>query len=103
MRLNEIMGPDGKLLLREDPDAITLFGVPAYIYRNLIRESLRWLVATLRGHESLSLQHANHIWYSFGYISKRFEGYRSPRKRSVMMEVVSFAKALLLKKYKPRS
>jgi glycosyltransferase involved in cell wall biosynthesis len=70
MRLSEMIGPDGSL--REKPTTgPTLFGVPAYIYRELMSEGLYWCKDIAK--ESKRLQHENHICYLTGYIAKRIE------------------------------
>ena len=48
MHLNEIMGSDGRIV-GERPDTITFFGVPAFIYRNLVVETRRWIGASHHG------------------------------------------------------
>jgi glycosyltransferase involved in cell wall biosynthesis len=70
MRLNEIMGPDGRLLEKQT-NAPTIFGVPTYIYRQLMSEGLDWFKTLFQ--ESKRLQHENRICYLIGYITKRLE------------------------------
>lgn len=96
MQLNEIMGPDGRIV-GEPTDLIKLFGVPAFVYRGLFVESLKWLGATLLGRSS-SLRSRNCIWYFLGYIHKRYESNKSQRQRSAALEIGTFIKALLRKK-----
>ena len=96
MRLNEIMGPDGRIV-GERPGKITLFGVPGYIYRDLLVNSLGWIGATLRGRKAASLLCENYIWYSVGYISKRYEQHQA-RNQSSVAEVGSFIRSFLRKK-----
>jgi len=70
MRLDDMMGPDGGL--KEKPmTGPTIFGVPAYFYRQLISEGLYWCKAISQ--ESKRLQHENQICYLIGYITKRIE------------------------------
>jgi len=70
MRLNEIMGSDG-VLMRQQKEARTIFGVPTYIYRQLMSEGVHWFQAIAQ--ESKRLQHENQMYYLVGYIKKRLE------------------------------
>jgi glycosyltransferase involved in cell wall biosynthesis len=70
MRLNELMGPNGRL--RERPtDGPTILGVPTYIFRQLMLEG-RYRCKAI-SEESKRLQHENQICYLTGYITKRIE------------------------------
>ncbi|HYP26931.1 MAG TPA: glycosyltransferase family A protein [Blastocatellia bacterium] len=97
MRLNENMGPDGRIV-GEPPDVVALFGVPGFVYRDLISNSLGWLSSTLRRRRDAALHCENYVWYLMGYISMRYEQNRAQRKHSGLAEVAAFAKALLRKK-----
>ena len=97
MRLNESVSRDGRFV-GELPDLATLFGVPGFVYRRLLTESLRWIAAAARGQSGKSQQHKNHIWYLIGYISKRIEKNAAERKHSSLDEIGSFTKAMLRKK-----
>ena len=97
MRLNESVNAEGQFV-GELPDLATLFGVPGFIYRKLLTESLRWVVTAGRGQKGKSQQHKNHIWYLIGYISKRFEQDAAARKHSSLTEIGAFTKAMLRKK-----
>jgi len=97
MRLNEMMGPDGRIV-GEAPDAVTLFGVPAFLYRNLLAGGLGLVSSTLCGQQAASLRHRNHLWYLIGYIGKRIEQDASRRDHSCVSEIGTFVKALLRKK-----
>ncbi len=96
-RLNEIMGPDGRIV-GEASDAVTLFGVPAFIYRNLLAGGLGLLSSTLLGQQAASLRHRNGLWYLIGYIGNRYEQNASRRRRSGISEIGTCVKALLRKK-----
>lgn len=97
MRYNEIE-PDG----RQTSD-VTLFGTPAFLYRELISEGRRWLVAAVRRRESLSFQHENHLRYLTSYIHKRYEQNTAERKRSHLAELSTFVTSVLRKKIRPES
>ncbi|HJQ71516.1 MAG TPA: glycosyltransferase [Blastocatellia bacterium] len=97
MRLNESVSRDGRFV-GELPDQATLFGVPGFVYRKLLTESLRWVAAAARWQSGKSQQHKNHIWYLIGYISKRIEKDSAERKHSSLTEIGAFTKTLLRKK-----
>jgi glycosyltransferase involved in cell wall biosynthesis len=97
MRLNEIMGADGRIV-GEPKDAVTLFGVPGFVYRGLFVKTLGWVGTTLTGRKAASLRNKNAVWYLIGYISKRYEQNTAQRKHSGISEIGSFIKALLRKK-----
>ena len=100
MRLNEIIGPDGKLL-QKPPDSVKLFGVPAFVYRDLLATTGRWLKATMRRDESLSFHRETQVRDLIGYISKCYEQNAAERKHSGLAEVLSFTRAMLHKKVFP--
>lgn len=97
MRLNEMMGPDGRLV-GEAPGAVTLFGVPAFIYRSLLSGGLGLISSTLLGQQAAALRHRNGLWYLVGYIHKRYEQNASARKHSGISEIGTFLKTMLRKR-----
>jgi glycosyltransferase involved in cell wall biosynthesis len=101
MRLNENMGPDGRIV-GEPPDEVTMFGVPAFVYRSLLTGVLGLVGSILHGRRAASLRYKNYIWYLIGYIGKRYEQNASIRGHSGLREIVAFAKALVRKKWNAR-
>jgi glycosyltransferase involved in cell wall biosynthesis len=99
MRLNEIIDAEGRLV-GELPDIVTFLGTPGYLYRSLISESFRWVLAALKRNHSASQQHKNHVWYLIGYIKTGYGRYVQQRKHSTMREVVGFTRAILKKKFR---
>jgi glycosyltransferase involved in cell wall biosynthesis len=98
MRLNEIMGPDGRIV-GESNNAVTLFGVPGFVYRGLFDKSRGWVWTTLLGRKAASQRNKNSVWYLIGYISKRYEQHTAQRKHSTITEIGAFIKALWRKKF----
>lgn len=97
MRLGEIMNPDGSIG-PEARNTLRLYDVPAYMYRELFVQSLRWVNQRIHGNESTRLQCENRLYYLCGYVSTRY-GQTSARKRfSALAELMSFAKAVWRKK-----
>ncbi|MGI9106248.1 MAG: glycosyltransferase [Pyrinomonadaceae bacterium] len=97
MRIKEEIGADGRLV-EGQCDALSLFGTPAYIYRELMTDSMRWLAAAARGSESLSLRHESNVRYLASYIRTRYAQEMAKRSRSHLAEVGAFAKAFMQKK-----
>jgi GT2 family glycosyltransferase len=100
MRLDDTMGPHGRLL-EERADTVLLFGTPASLYRELLRACLRWVSAAAQLRESLALQHENRIWYLIGYIGERYRDFEARKNRSSLVEITTFVKTLLRKKFTP--
>lgn len=100
MHLYEIIGPDGKLR-DTPPDTSTLFGTPAYVYREFLLSGLRYLTATARRQESESFKHENRVRYFVNYIRQRRldEAARTP---SAFNEIASFAAHFLRRKLAPK-
>ena len=92
MRLNELMGPDGKLVGDRSP--ATVFGIPAYMCKNLIVESFQWLMARQRRQESRMLQHENRICHMVGYVKTRF-GLQTRQPRSRINEIIGAARRIV--------
>src|SRR6185503_12175615 len=97
MHLNEIMGSDGRIV-GEPPDMIRFFGVPAFIYKDLMVETRKWIGASIMGRKQTSLRSRNAVWYLLGYISKRYENTPPQPRLSTASEIASSIKALVLKK-----
>jgi hypothetical protein len=97
MRLNEIMGPDGRIMA-DPPGAVTLFGAPGFVYNSLLVNSLGWAGLTLLGRKCAALRCKNRMWYFVGYISKRYEQYSAQRRHSNVSEIWAFTKAMLRKR-----
>ena len=97
MRLGEIMGPDGSIN-PEARNALRLFDVPAYMYREFISQSFGWLKQSIHGNESTKLQCENRLYYLCGYVSTRYEQTAAQQRFSALAELISFAKAVWRKK-----
>jgi glycosyltransferase involved in cell wall biosynthesis len=78
MRLNEITASDGRLM-EKPTNGPTIFGVPTYIFRQLMYEGFCWFRTLFQ--ESKRLQHENQICYLTGYITKRLEDRRKSRSQ----------------------
>ena len=99
MRLREFvpadMGP-----LSEPDDLVTLFGSPAFVYADVLRNGWRWLNALVRRRDPLFYEHQfRHVC---SYLRTRRQIFRSEGGRSAAAEVLSFAKAYLQKRLRRR-
>lgn len=97
MRLNEVMGAGGGIV-GEASDAVTLFGVPGFIYRSLLSGVFGLITSTLLGQHAASLRRRNELYYLMGYIQKRYQQNSRLQNRSGISEVGSFLKNLMSKK-----
>ena len=97
MRSNELTGPDGRILA-EAPDAVRLYGVPAYAYREFIVTSKRWAVALMYRQESLAFSYENQLWFLASYIYNSYKRDASARTSSNAAELARFIKSLACKK-----
>lgn len=81
--LDDQMGPDGKLRRVNAQKNFRLMGVPAHIYRRLLRETALRIRGAISDPEHIALQHENHICYLLGYISQRYRDNLGALARSV--------------------
>ena len=99
MRYVEAIDQDGKYVgERRGEDAVMLFGVPAYLYRQAADQTRRWALASLRRQEAISFMHENNIRFLISYIRTRYGQERAVTQRSAVAEVRNFAANLLRKK-----
>jgi glycosyltransferase involved in cell wall biosynthesis len=97
MRLDELTGPDGQLL-QQPRQGPTLFGVPAFMYRDLISTCKSWVSALAIRNENLSFRKELHLRYLFNNIRVRFKENRLSNKESSISECKKFATSLLRRK-----
>jgi glycosyltransferase involved in cell wall biosynthesis len=97
MRLYERTGPNGQVL-DEPIETPRLFGVPGFLYRELMNEGSRWFLAIIRRQESLSFKHENRIRYLLAYMSETYDRASALHRGARFAEVLRFLKALLTKK-----
>jgi glycosyltransferase involved in cell wall biosynthesis len=80
----------------EEP--VTLFGVPAFLFRQIADECWKWMLASVRRQPALAFRHENNMRFLVSYSSTRYREERAGSKRSVGAEVRSFATNLVRKK-----
>ena len=97
MRLYERTGPDGSVL-DKPMETARLFGVPGFLYRELMNEGWRWLLAVFLRHESHSFKHENRIRYLLAYMDETYHRATALQKGGRFREVLRFLKALLTKR-----
>jgi glycosyltransferase involved in cell wall biosynthesis len=83
---------------RGSADAVKLFGVPAYLYRQAANEGRKWMLMASRRQHALSLMHENNFRFLASYIRTRYSQERARTHRSAVAQVGTFATNLLRKK-----
>jgi glucosyl-dolichyl phosphate glucuronosyltransferase len=74
MRLLDLLDRDGRLA---EPTGRIVFGVPAFLYRQLIESGWHWLSAALRRDATKAFHWENRGRYLFSYIRERWRTRRS--------------------------
>ena len=97
MHLAEAIDRDGRLLDRplEGP---TLYGVPAFVCRELLRVSRRWALASTLRRRGEALKHEYRLRYLSGYIRRRYNVYVASRHPKLGQEIGRFVVALWRRK-----
>jgi glucosyl-dolichyl phosphate glucuronosyltransferase len=92
MRLLDSIDRNGRL---KDPgaDAVRLFGVPAYLYREFVTSVARGLGALARFRTAAAFYWENRSRYLFTYIRERIRENAAVRTHSVLAEIWRFAGA----------
>ena len=90
MRLEDCMSPEG-CLVPELTHASKLFGVPSYVYGDLVVSLGRWTKAALHGDKSAAFYHENRSRHCSYYIRQRYSDYDATRKHSGLTELAQFA------------
>jgi glycosyltransferase involved in cell wall biosynthesis len=100
MRYVEAIDQDGKYVGERQvrDDAVRLFGVPAYLFRQAADEGRKWTVSALKRQPALALMHENNLRFLVSYIRTTYSHERAHNERSAVAEVGSFATSLLRKK-----
>jgi len=70
MRLQEIVGPTGRLLDAPVPSGAP-FGMPGYVYRELALEVLKAVRHRLAGRRHAAFEHGNRVRYLAAYVRRR--------------------------------
>lgn len=96
MGLRDITDPQG--CINENLRALTLFGVPSFLYRELVAEGARWLTSKVRRDESEAFKYEGKVQHLLGYIGKRYEQNATVRQHSSVAEVRAFVKSFLARK-----
>ena len=88
VRFAEVITADGTVL-REPPRATTLFGVPAFLYRELMAEVARWLWAAASRREERTFFHECKLRRATSYVRARFRQYAAARTHAPLAELVA--------------
>jgi glycosyltransferase involved in cell wall biosynthesis len=105
MRLKDCTSPEGAVVA-ERTQASRLFGVPSFVYLELIYSVGRWLNAAVRGDESSAFYHENRARHCLYYIRQRYQDHATGRSHSGIAEVSQFVSSVVRKRlgaHLPRS
>lgn len=95
MRLREFVPADlGPL--EEPRDLVTLFGSPAFVYSEWLRNAYRWLDAVCRRKDPLF--YANKLRHVWSYIRTRYTLHRDESGRGAAAELTAFLRAYARKR-----
>lgn len=99
MGLRELTSPEG-WLLPEPMAASRLFGVPGFVYRDVLRGIKLWMKAELRRQESSAFYHENRVRHCLHYIRQRYRQHAAERKHSGIAELAQFVRTVVRKRLK---
>jgi glycosyltransferase involved in cell wall biosynthesis len=99
LRYVEMIDQDGRYVGQPlGSDQVTLFGVPAYLFRQAAHEGRMWMLKTIRRQQALALMYENNFRFLVSYIRTRCHHERAQHGRSAVAEVGIFATSLMRKK-----
>jgi glycosyltransferase involved in cell wall biosynthesis len=78
MRYRDLIDRDGRLRREPVRDAATLFGTPAFVYRDLLTHVAGWLSSAARFRWSDTFYHETRVLYFASYIWNRYRRERGP-------------------------
>jgi glycosyltransferase involved in cell wall biosynthesis len=97
MSLKERTSPEGWLIL-EQTRASKLFGVPGFVYVEMLRNIRRWMKAAMRREESSAFYHEICVRHTLYYIRHRYRQYAAERQHSGIAELVQFVRSVVRKR-----
>lgn len=77
---------------------VRLFDVPAHLFRQALKNSVGWLIQTLRGNEELAFEYENEVRFFRSFFRQRRKDYKVTRTRSTVREIALFFQSLLSSK-----
>jgi glycosyltransferase involved in cell wall biosynthesis len=98
MRYNEDVNGEGRYIGKVAAERVTLFGVPGFLYRQLVREAGSWARASLQRRPDLALSFENSMRFLVSYIRTRYRDEKGTHGRSPVAEIGGFATGLVRKK-----
>jgi glucosyl-dolichyl phosphate glucuronosyltransferase len=101
MRYRDRLSPDGRLVA-EGPSAATLFGVPGFLYRDLLRHAAGWVWSLLVLDPNRAFFHETRTLYFGSYIWHRISEER-PALSTVPRQSIRFARTVLLRRVRARA
>jgi hypothetical protein len=101
MRYRDRLSPDGRLVA-EGTSAATLFGVPGFLYRDLLRHAAGWVWSLLVLDPNRAFFHETRTLYFGSYIWHRISEER-PALSTVPQQSIRFATTVLLRRVRARA
>jgi hypothetical protein len=102
MRLLEDVDETGHPGLSSPKEAVRLFGVPGFVYRQIVRQMVgdvkSWMVSSIRRRPAEAFMHENDLRFMLSYVKTRYRDENARQRRSVAAELGSFTTNLLRKK-----
>jgi glucosyl-dolichyl phosphate glucuronosyltransferase len=96
--LAELVHRDGSLRPASE-DTLRLWGVPAFLMRELMMMGVRWAAARARG-QSTTLVYEHRLRFLWGYICSRYRYHRQAQGRGRLSDVLTFLRTLVKKKFR---
>jgi glucosyl-dolichyl phosphate glucuronosyltransferase len=94
MRLRELVPADLGPMSEPD-DIVTLFGSPAFVYADLPKYSIGWLVEVCRRQDPFFF--ANQLRHAWSYLRTNYDAFAKSQCRSIPAELGAFARAYMRK------
>lgn len=97
MGLKECFSREGRLLPEQTP-APRLFGVPGFVYREMLGNIGEWMKAVVRREEGRAFYHENRVRHSLCYIHWRYRQHAVERPHATITEVAQFVRTVARKR-----
>jgi GT2 family glycosyltransferase len=79
-------------------DAVTLFGVPGFLYRQIGEHACKWVIAFVKRREDLAFTHETTLRFLVSYVQTRYREEKARAHRPMVMEFGQFVTGLVRKK-----
>jgi len=97
MHLKECISPDGTLIPERTAPS-RLFGVPSFVYVEMVNSVERWANAALHRNESSAFYYENRARHCLYYIRQRYHEHAAQRSHSDIAEISRFVRLVVRKR-----